>query len=103
MSSGVPIRRAGICLPKVSPLSRASLFMLEAKAPGAIAETTMCCGASSSARRLRPTLGALRREVSEFLAATADLKTYDGCRRVVRHGAPARAPDHDRHRACGGA
>ena len=25
-------------------------------------------------------------EVSEFLAATADLKTDDGCRRVVRHG-----------------
>ena len=29
---------------------------------------------------------ALEAEVSEFLAGTADLKTQDGCRRVVRHG-----------------
>ena len=29
---------------------------------------------------------AVEAEVSEFLAATADLKTDDGCRRVVRHG-----------------
>ena len=29
---------------------------------------------------------AVEAEVSEFLAATADLKTEDGCRRVVRHG-----------------
>ena len=33
-------------------LVAATLFMLEANAPGAIADTTMCCGASSSARRL---------------------------------------------------
>ena len=46
---------------------------------------------------------AVEAEVSEFLAATADLKTDDGCRRVLRHGASARAPDHDWHRACGGA
>ena len=30
--------------------------------------------------------GAVEAEVPEFLAATADLKTDDGCRRVVRHG-----------------
>ena len=29
---------------------------------------------------------AVEAEVSEFLAATADLKTDDGCRQVVRHG-----------------
>ena len=29
---------------------------------------------------------AVEAEVSEFLAATADLKTDEGCRRVVRHG-----------------
>ena len=29
---------------------------------------------------------ALEAEVSEFLAGTADLKTQDGCRRLVRHG-----------------
>jgi Transposase, Mutator family len=29
---------------------------------------------------------AVEAEVSEFLAASADLKTDDGCRRVVRHG-----------------
>ena len=29
---------------------------------------------------------AVEAEVSEFLATTADLKTDDGCRRVVRHG-----------------
>ncbi|MGH7117560.1 MAG: IS256 family transposase [Gemmataceae bacterium] len=29
---------------------------------------------------------AVEAEVSEFLVATADLKTGDGCRRVVRHG-----------------
>jgi hypothetical protein len=29
---------------------------------------------------------AVEAEVSEFLSATADLKTVDGCRRVVRHG-----------------
>ena len=29
---------------------------------------------------------AVEAEVSEFLAATADLKTDDGCRRVVRTG-----------------
>jgi hypothetical protein len=29
---------------------------------------------------------ALEAEVSEFLAGTADLKTQDGCQRVVRHG-----------------
>ena len=32
--------------------SRATLFIFEAKAPGAIADTTMLCGASSSASRL---------------------------------------------------
>ena len=35
---------------------------------------------------------ALEAEVSEFLAATADLKGGDGCRRVVRHG---RLPERD--------
>ena len=40
-------------------------------------------------------------EVCEFLAAPANLKTDDGCPRVVRHWhLPER---HDRHRACGGA
>ena len=29
---------------------------------------------------------AVEAEVSEFLAATADLRTDEGCRRVVRHG-----------------
>jgi putative transposase len=29
---------------------------------------------------------AVEAEVSEFLATTADLKTNEGCRRVVRHG-----------------
>jgi putative transposase len=29
---------------------------------------------------------AVEAEVSEFLVATANLKTDDGCRRVVRHG-----------------
>jgi putative transposase len=43
---------------------------------------------------------AVEAEVSEFLAASADLKTDDGCRRVVRHGhLPERDPD--RRRACG--
>ena len=37
---------------------------------------------------------AVEAEVSEFLAATADLKTNDGCRRVVRHG---HLPERHRH------
>ena len=52
MSSGEPMRRAGIFLLNASLWSRATLFMFEAKAPGAIADTTMFCGASSSASRL---------------------------------------------------
>ena len=45
MSSGVPMRRAGITLPEPSLSSRASLFMVEAKAPGAMALTTTFWGA----------------------------------------------------------
>ena len=43
---------------------------------------------------LRDGAGALLTQavVSEFLAATADLKTDDGCRRVVRHGHLPSAP-----------
>ena len=46
---------------------------------------------------------AVEAEVSEFLAATADLKT--GRRLPARRAAlaSARAPDHDGHRARGGA
>ena len=41
MSSGVPMRPAGIAAAIASPWSRATLFMSEAKAPGAIAVTPM--------------------------------------------------------------
>jgi hypothetical protein len=51
MSSSRPIRRIGMRLATSSPRSRASRFICEAKAPGAMALTTIQSRASRAAMR----------------------------------------------------
>ena len=52
MSSGVPMRPAGVRWATSSAWSRALLFISEANGPGAMALTMMRSGASVSAMRL---------------------------------------------------